>query len=104
MWQGRLALAALGSARPRRPCHIFLGGTCDLRRATCASDITTFRLATVACRIVASRSRPSYVVSRTSRNHHSHTGASRAAVATAGFATGARDNEVLPNICLDLIF
>ena len=72
--------------------------TYDVRRAR------AFRLATVACRIVASRQRPSYVVSRTSRNHHSHTGASRAAVATAGFATGARDNEVLPNICLDLIF
>ena len=56
-----------GSERPRRPCHIFWGRTCDVRHATCASDITTFRLAAVACRIVESRSRMSRVARRTSK-------------------------------------
>ena len=41
--------------------------TCDVRHATCASDITTFRLAAVACRIVESRSRMSRVARRTSK-------------------------------------
>ena len=41
--------------------------TCDMRRATFASDITTFRLAAVACRIVESRSRMSRVARRTSK-------------------------------------
>ena len=55
---GGLALPGCGFAR---------SGTCDLRRTTYADDITTFRLALVACRHVACRSRKSSVVSRMSK-------------------------------------
>ena len=56
---------AARSARHRRSRIRRADRTCDVRHATCASDITTFRLAAVACRIVESRSRMSRVARRT---------------------------------------